>query len=393
MKKILLTGGGTGGHLIPLLGVVSELGKICLEKGIEKPKFLLITPASGFNQNISEAGIQIKTIKAGKLRRYFSWENLRDIFKIPIGIIQSLYYIHKFKPDVVFSKGGFASVPPVIASWILRIPIITHESDIVPGLANRIIARFASKILISFSAAEKYFDKSKVVLTGNPIRSDIKDGSRENALEFFKLSPDLPTVLIFGGSQGAQKINEMVLEILPDLIEKCQIIHQCGDKNYKEIKNKIDIKTGVHSLECKKFNSNEINSYRLKPELQNRYKLYPFIKEEMKDAYALAEIVIARAGANSLAEIVALQKPNILIPLSTSANNHQPENAKFFAEKNASLIIDETVNNSQDLSEAILKLLLDKNLQDQMQKKLSELAPSQNASQKIAEEIMRETMA
>lgn len=365
--KILLTGGGTGGHLIPLLGVVSELRKICLEKGIEKPKFLLITPASDFNQSISEAGIQIKTIKAGKLRRYFSWENFKDILKIPVGIIQSLYYIYKFKPDIVFSKGGFASVPPVIASWVLKIPIITHESDIVPGLANRIIARFASKILISFSAAEKYFDKSKVILTGNPIRSDIEKGSRENALEFFKLSPDLPTVLIFGGSQGAQKINEMVLEILPNLIEKCQIIHQCGDKNYKEIKNKIS----------------ELNL-----KYPERYRVYPFIKKEMKDAFALADIVISRAGANSLAEIVALQKPNILIPLSTSANNHQPENAKFFAEKNASLIIDETVSNSQDLADAILKLLSDKNLQNKMKQKLSELAPSQNASRKIAEEIL-----
>ncbi|MCK5490540.1 MAG: UDP-N-acetylglucosamine--N-acetylmuramyl-(pentapeptide) pyrophosphoryl-undecaprenol N-acetylglucosamine transferase, partial [Candidatus Pacebacteria bacterium] len=290
-----------------------------------------------------------------------------DILKIPVGIIQSLYYIYKFKPDIVFSKGGFASVPPVIASWVLKIPIITHESDIVPGLANRIIARFASKILISFSAAEKYFDKSKVILTGNPIRSDIEKGSRENALEFFKLSPDLPTVLIFGGSQGAQKINEMVLEILPNLIEKCQIIHQCGDKNYKEIKNKIS----------------ELNL-----KYPERYRVYPFIKKEMKDAFALADIVISRAGANSLAEIVALQKPNILIPLSTSANNHQPENAKFFAEKNASLIIDETVSNSQDLADAILKLLSDKNLQNKIKQKLSELAPSQNASRKIAEEIL-----
>jgi len=380
--KILLTGGGTGGHLIPLLGIVSELKKI------GKPKLLLITPASNFNQSISEAGIQIKTIKAGKLRRYFSWENLRDIFKIPVGIVQSLYYVYKFKPDIVFSKGGFASVPPVIASWILRVPIVTHESDIVPGLANRIIARFASKILISFSAAEKYFDKSKVVLTGNPIRSDIAKGSVENALKFFKLSSDLPTVLIFGGSQGAQKINEMVLEILPDLVEKCQVIHQCGDKNYDEIKNKVNIKTGAHSLECKNFNSNETNSYRLKSELQNRYRLYPFIKEEMKDAYALAQIVISRAGANSLAEIVALNKPNILIPLSTSANNHQPENAKFFVENNASLIVDETVDNSQKLADAIFKLLSDKNLQTQMKQNLSELSPSQNASQKIAREIM-----
>ena len=386
--KILLTGGGTGGHLIPLLGVVSELKKICIKKKIEKPKLLLITPASSFNQSISEAGIQIKTIKAGKLRRYFSWENLRDIFKIPVGIVQSLYYVYKFKPDIVFSKGGFASVPPVIASWILRVPIVTHESDIVPGLANRIIARFASKILISFSAAEKYFDKSKVVLTGNPIRSDIAKGNAKNALKFFKLSSDLPTVLIFGGSQGAQKINELVLEILPDLIEKCQVIHQCGDKNYDEIKNKVNIKTGAHSSECKSFNSNKTNSYRLKPALQNRYRLYPFIKEEMKDAYALAKIVISRAGANSLAEIVALQKLNILIPLSTSANNHQPENAKFFAEKNASLIVDETVNNSQDLADAIFKLLSDKDLQTQIKQNLSKIASSQNASRKIADEII-----
>lgn len=365
--KILLTGGGTGGHLIPLLGVVSEIRKISAEKKLGKLEFLLITPDSKFNQNISDAGIEIKIIKAGKLRRYFSLENIIDIFKIPVGIIQSLYHISKFKPDIVFSKGGFASVPPVIVAWVLRVPIVTHESDIVPGLANRIIARFASKILISFSAAEKYFNKNKVVLTGNPIRGDITQGSRENAFKFFKLSPDLPTILIFGGSQGARKVNEMVLEILPDLTEKCQIIHQCGDKNYKEIKNKIG---------------------RLNLKYPKRYRVYPFIKDEMKDAYALAEIVISRAGANSLAEIVALKKPNILIPLSTSANNHQPENAKFFAEKKSSLIIDETANSSQDLANTIFKLLSDKNLQIQMKQKLSERASSQNAASKIAEEII-----
>ena len=366
--KILLTGGGTGGHLIPLLGVISEIRKISAEKKLGKPEFLLITPASGFNENISEAGIQIKTIKAGKLRRYFSWENLGDIFKIPIGMIQSLYHISKFKPDIVFSKGGFASVPPVIASWVLRVPIVTHESDIVPGLANHIIARFASKILISFSAAEKYFDKNKVILTGNPIRSDIVRGSCENALKFFELSSDLPTVLIFGGSQGAQKINEMTLKILPNLTEKCQVIHQCGDKNYKEIKNKID---------------------KLNLKHPERYRVYPFIKDEMKDAYALSEIVISRAGANSLAEIVALKKPNILIPLSTSANNHQPENAKFFAEKKASLIIDEIANSSQDLANAIFKLLSDRDLQDQMKQKLLEIASPQIAAYKIAKEIVK----
>jgi UDP-N-acetylglucosamine--N-acetylmuramyl-(pentapeptide) pyrophosphoryl-undecaprenol N-acetylglucosamine transferase len=361
--KILLTGGGSGGHIIPILAVVEKLKEI-KNGNIE---FLFLSPNSGFNKSTSETGMQIKIIKAGKLRRYFSWENFTDIFKIIIGIFQSFYYIYKFKPDVVFSKGGFASVPPAIAAWILRKPIVTHESDIVPGLANRIIARFASKILISFSATEKYFDKNKVVLTGNPIRSDITKGNVENALKFFKLSSDLPTILIFGGSQGAQKINKMVLEILPDLIERCQIIHQCGDKNYEEIKNKIN---------------------KLNLKYPERYRVYLFIKKEMKNAYALAEIVISRAGANSLAEIAVLKKPNILIPLSTSASNHQFKNAEFFAEKNASLIIDETVNNSRDLANAIFKLLSDKNLQGQMRRNLLELSLSQNASQKIAEEII-----
>ncbi len=382
--KILLTGGGTGGHIIPLLSVVDELKKltkVCSKApqlcGTMEPakehanselEFLLITPDSGFNKNISEAGIEIKIIKAGKLRRYFSWENLVDIFKIPVGIIQSLYYVWQFKPNIVFSKGGFASVPPVIAAWILRVPIVTHESDIVPGLANRIIARFASKILISFSAAEKYFDKNKVVLTGNPIRSDITKGSVENALKFFRLSSDLPTILIFGGSQGAQKINEMVLEILPNLVEKCQIIHQCGDKNYNEIKNKISKLNLKHS---------------------ERYRVYPFIKDEMKDAYTLADIVIARAGANSLFEIIVLKKPGIIIPLPTSANDHQMENAKFFAEKGMITLIKEENLTVDVLMKELSKILQEDDFRANMIKKMDEYnSDRKNAVKLVAKEII-----
>jgi len=365
--KILLTGGGTGGHLMPLLAVVSELKKIGAEKKIDELEFLLLGPNSEFNKSVSDIGIQIKIIKAGKLRRYFSLENIMDVFKIPIGIIQSLYHIYKFKPNVVFSKGGFASFPPVIAAYILKIPIITHESDIVPGLANKIIARFSSKIFISFSAAEKYFSKNKVVLTGNPVRSDITEGNRENAFKFFKLSSDLPTVLILGGSQGARKINEMILEILPELLKKCQVIHQCGTKNYEEIKIAID-----------------------NPKLKNleKYKLYPYLNKEIKDAYAIADVVVSRAGANSVSEIAVMSKPNILIPLSTSAGNHQFKNAEFFSEKGASLIIDETVLKSEDLSDCIFRILSDKNFQDKMKRALQELAP-QNSARKIAKEIMK----
>jgi UDP-N-acetylglucosamine--N-acetylmuramyl-(pentapeptide) pyrophosphoryl-undecaprenol N-acetylglucosamine transferase len=387
--KILLTGGGTAGHLVPLLAITSELRKLETEKKIEKLEFLLLTPDSEFNKSISDAGIQVKIIKAGKLRRYFSLENLIDIFKIPVGAIQSLYYVRQFKPDIVFSKGGFASVPPIIAAWILRVPIVTHESDIVPGLANRIISRFASKILISFSVTERYFDKNKVILTGNPIRSDIAKGNTENALKFFKLSPDLPTVLIFGGSQGAQKINEIILEILPDLIEKYQVIHICGDKNYKEMKLANYIETGVHSLECKDFNSGETNSYRLKPELQNRYKLYPYLNKEMRDAYALADVIIARAGANSLFEIIALKKPSIIIPLPTSANNHQFQNAEFFAKNGIITLVKEENLTKDVLMKELSKILQKNDFRANMIRKMDEYnSGRKNAAKITAEEII-----
>ena len=356
---------------MPLLAIVSELKKLNKEKGINKLDFLLLGPDSEFNKSVSDAGIQIKIIKAGKLRRYFSWKNLVDIFKIPIGIIQSLYHIHEFKPNLVFSKGGFASIPPVIAAWILKIPIITHESDIIPGLANKIIARFSSKILISFSAAEKYFNKSKVVLTGNPVRSDITEGDRENAFGFFELSPNIPTVLVFGGSQGAQKINEMILEILSELTKKCQVIHQCGTKNYDKI---------LSDTRCPVEHRVSDN-----PE---RYKLYPYLDKKMKDAYAAADIVISRAGAGSISEIAVLGKPNILIPLSTSAAGHQLKNAKFFAERNASFLINETVSSSNDLLNCIFKILSDKDLQDEMKYALQKLAP-RNSARRIAKEIIK----
>ena len=423
--KVLLTGGGTGGHLIPLLAVVSELKKLSKEKETARPEFLLLTSDSEFNENISDAGIQIKTIKAGKLRRYFSWKNFADIFKIPIGIIQSLYYIYKFKPDVVFSKGGFTSIPPVVAAWILRIPIITHESDIIPGLANKIIARLSSKILISFSAAEKYFNKNEIILTGNPVRDDITKGKKENALKFFDLSSDLPTILIFGGSQGAQKINEMVLKILPDLIERCQVIHQCGTKNYDKIKSEIKnlsprrnlsaepaCRTGrdcdeqtrdpLQSLPVRQAGSaerlqrggsegilkikNTVDNLNL--ENPERYKLYSYLDKKMKDAYAIADIVVSRAGANSISEIAVLGKPNILIPLSTSAANHQFKNAEFFVKKGASLLINETVSSSDDLLNCILKILSDKNLRDEMKNALQDLSP-QDSARRIAKEIMK----
>lgn len=327
--KILLTGGGSGGHIIPLLAVVSEIEKIAEEKNIEKLEFLLISPDGNFNDSLLERGIQVQKIAAGKLRRYFSWDNLSDLFRIPIGIVQSIHYVLKFKPDVVFSKGGFASVPPVFAGWLLGVPIITHESDIVPGLANKTISFFAKVVLVSFPGTEKFFSGKKVILTGNPIRRDILSGDKERAKDFFDLRENFPTILVYGGSQGSKRINEVIKESLPVILNKYQVIHICGENNYGKMKDETD---------------------RMALENKKRYKAYAFLSDEMKDAYALSDLVVSRAGANSLSEIIAVEKPNIVIPLPGSANNHQEMNAEYFAGKHISAVIYEKDLTSERLA-------------------------------------------
>lgn len=374
MKKILLTGGGTAGHLIPLLAVVDELKKK------EKTEFLLLTPASDFNQNISDAGIQTKIIKAGKLRRYFSWKNFTDIFKIVIGLFQSFYFIYKFKPNIVFSKGGFASIPPVVAAWILRIPILTHESDIVPGLANKIISRFSDKIFTSFADTEKYFSDKKAILTGNPIRKSVLGGDKNEAKEIFNLKEDIPTILIFGGSQGARKINEIILESLPELLKKYQVIHICGDKNFEELKKAID-----------NANSPKTTSANVAlEELVNRYRLFSYLNKKLKDAYALCDVVVSRAGANSLSEIIALAKPSIVIPLPTSANNHQLRNAKFFAEKEMAFVIEEKDLSAEKMIKELDKLLSNDEIKNKITRNMKQynISAKQNAAEIIATTII-----
>jgi len=300
--KILLTGGGTGGHLIPLLSVIAEI-----KKRDAQAEFLFVGPKSDFNDTLREAGIEVKIITAGKFRRYFSLQNFSDIFKVLMGIDQAFFYILKFKPDVIFSKGGFASVPAVFAASYTRIPILTHESDTVPGLANKLIGHFAKKIFISFPESRKYFPDKKIIVSGNPIREDILEGDKNRAQRFFGLREDLPIILVFGGSQGAQKINEALFDSLPKLLADFQVIHICGTKNVEEIEKKMD---GLELANKK------------------RYKVYPYLKDEMKDAFALSDFIISRAGANSLSEIIALDKPSLIIPLPSAANNHQYHNAE-----------------------------------------------------------------
>ena len=275
---------------------------------------------------LSQEGIKVKTILAGKIRRYFDFkslfENLIDIFvKIPFGIFQAFFYLFFLAPDLIFSKGGFGSIPAVISGWLLRIPIFLHESDSIPGMANRFLAKFSLEIFVSFPKT-LYFPEEKLILVGNPIRREILEESEEKAKNFLKTSGGKPLILILGGSQGAQKINDKILEILPEILKDFELIHQCGEKNYEEVRAEEKI--------------------MITKDLEKYYHLFPFLKEEeLKKAYAICDLIVSRAGAGTIFEIAALGKPSILIPLSGAAQDHQLKNAYTFAASGATKVLEE----------------------------------------------------
>ena len=322
--KILFTGGGTGGHIFPIVAISREIRKICPEKKIE---FFYIGPRDEFGEIfLSQEGIKVKKILAGKIRRYFDaksfFENLTDLlFKIPIGILQAFFYIFFLAPDLIFSKGGFGSIPAIIAGKLLGVPIFLHESDAIPGMANRFLAGFSLEIFVSFPKTP-YFLEEKMILAGNPIRQEILGGESKEAKTFFKLSGGKPVILILGGSQGAQKINDKILEILPEILKDFELIHQCGEKNYEEVMAEEKI--------------------TITKDLEKYYHLFPFLKEEeLKKACAICDLIVSRAGAGTIFEIAALGKPSILIPLPEAAQNHQLKNAYSFAAGGAALILEE----------------------------------------------------
>ena len=318
--KIVFTGGGTGGHIFPILAICREIKKI-----YPKPDLRLyyIGPKDKYTLNLlSKEGVKVKKILTGKLRRYFSFKNLLDFFKMPIGFIQSFFWLFFLAPDLIFSKGGYGSFPVTWVSNIFNIPIFLHESDVRPGLASRIESKWALEIFISFLKTE-FFPKDKRVLVGNPIREEILGGSRDKAKETLKLRGDKPLILFIGGSQGSEKINEIILEILPDLLKNFEIIHQTGRKNFKKV---------LAESKAVLFDEN----------LRKYYHPFPFLKEpDLKEAFGASDLVVSRAGSGSIFEIAACGKPAILIPLPYAAQNHQLKNAYEFCDKGGGEVIEE----------------------------------------------------
>ncbi|MFR1833293.1 MAG: undecaprenyldiphospho-muramoylpentapeptide beta-N-acetylglucosaminyltransferase [Lachnospiraceae bacterium] len=322
MKKIILTGGGTAGHVTPNLALLPSLQELGYEihyigskQGIEK-------------KLIESAGIPYDAISSGKLRRYFDIKNFSDPFRVVKGYWEALRLMKKYKPDVVFSKGGFVSVPVVLAAKHYKIPTIIHESDMTPGLANKLCIPSAKKICCNFPETLPYLPADKAVLTGSPIRAEILQGDRLAGLKYTGLSPDKPIVLIIGGSLGSVKVNTAVRSILPRLLQQFQIIHICGKGNLDE------------SL---------IGT--------NGYVQYEYVDAPLKHLFAAADLIISRAGANSICEILALRKPNLLIPLSAAASRgDQILNAKSFSKQGFSLVLEEENLTDDTLYQAVVQL-------------------------------------
>lgn len=324
--KILFTGGGTGGHIIPIIAIVREIRRIEPDKEIQ---FFFMGPKDDFGDILlSQEGIKVKHVMSGKIRRYANFnsvmQNIIDVvFKIPIGFLQSFFGIFFLSPDLIFSKGGFGSIPVVLVGKFFFIPIFLHESDVAPGMANKFLSRFALKIFVSFPKTE-YFPIKKTVFSGNPIRTEILKGDAIRGRDLFRIFSNKQVILVMGGSQGSQRINDKILEILPNLLPDFEIIMQTGENNFSTVADEARVVLAKN------------------PDLEQYFHPIAFLKEgDLKDAYAVANLVISRAGSGSVFEIAAVGKPSILIPLPEAAQNHQASNAFILLEKGGCQILSE----------------------------------------------------
>ena len=332
MKKlrILLTGGGTGGHIYPLIAVAEEIKKQSEELGLSVD-MRYFGGAYEYAQEIVDRDIEFVPVISSKLRRYFSLLNIIDGFKFIFSLFQLLWKIFWFMPDVVFSKGGPGALAVILISRFYLIPVIVHESDSIPGLTNKISGSFAKKIFLSFSLAADYFKNKDVEVIGNPVRESLfsqveslkKAGEDAfiQARKGFGLNAAEPVILVLGGSQGAEPLNEFLLENLEDLLMDYQVMHQVGKRNFDEYKKDFEIVS-------KEWTETE----------KNRYLFRPFFGKDLSDVLIASDIVVARAGAGTIFEIAAFGKPSLLIPLPDAANDHQNENARFYGNTGAAIV-------------------------------------------------------
>lgn len=366
--KIVFTGGGTGGHFYPIIAVIEKCVDLIDEEKIVDAKLYFFSPSPYNRKILFENGVRYERVSAGKMRRYFSFLTPVDLIKTAVGVIKAFFTLWAIYPDVVFGKGGYGSFPTLLAAKLLRIPVIIHESDSKPGITNAWAGRFADRIAISYPEAAKYFPKGKTAYTGQPVRKEILIPSTHGAFEYLGLSGTIPVILILGGSQGARVVNETILDALPTLIERYQIIHQAGNDNVREVEQTAGI-----ILENSPY--------------KNRYKVFGYLNDlAMRMSAGAASLVISRAGS-AIFEIAAWGLPSIIIPISEAISHDQTENAFNYARSGGCIVMEE-----KNLAPHMLISEIDKLIQNQTERERMKKAASQfykpDAALKIAREIL-----
>ena len=347
--KILFAGGGTMGSVSPLIAVYEKI-----KKDNKDTEFLFVGSASGPEKKAVESyKISFKEISSGKLRRYFSWDNFIDPFRIFLGFVQSLVIIIKFKPNVVMIAGSFVGVPVAWASYILRVPILIHQQDIIAGLANKMMANFSKKITVSYESSVADFSASKTVLTGNPVREEFYSCNPEKGYEVFNLNKDLPVLLILGGGTGSQTLNEIVEQSLTDLLRFVQIIHITGRGK------KVDV-------------------------VAENYHQFEFLTHEMTEAICSADLVVTRAGMSTLSELIVTARPVVIVPIP---NSHQEYNASYFQKNNAAIVLSQLSLTKENFVSTIKELFFEKQKKDMLVENISKIMDFSGA-EKVSTELL-----
>jgi UDP-N-acetylglucosamine--N-acetylmuramyl-(pentapeptide) pyrophosphoryl-undecaprenol N-acetylglucosamine transferase len=318
--RILISGGGTGGHIYPALAVAREL------RERYNADILYLGDANGLETKIvPAAGLPMVTITAGKLRRYLSWRTFTDLGRIPVGMMQALRHVQEFGPDAAFTSGGYVSVPAGLAARVEGVPLVMHQQDVPPNLANRLLTPFATRISVSFADSLRYFPRRRTILAGNPVREEILAMVGADSAVYKRrmgFSPDLPLLLVTGGSQGARHLNQVVVSALPELLMRCQVLHVSGNLTFEATRQAAEKRLATL------------------PALWNRYQLYPYLDKEMPAALAASDVALCRSGASTLTELAAMGRPSVLIPLPPGfTGSPQAVNAEMFRRAGAAEMV------------------------------------------------------
>lgn len=370
--KVVLTGGGTGGHFYPLIAVVQGIESICRERRLLEPQYYYVGPAPFDARALAEHDIEYRPAPAGKLSRESKIPNPLSFVKTWAGIMRCFFLLFNLYPDVVFSTGGYAAFPTLVAARLLNIPVVIYDADATPGRVSLYASKFARWIAVAHPDAATMFPekaRAKIARTGHPIRAEIENPAGEGAYEFLKLDPDAPTIFIMGGSQGAQAINNVIIDTLPHLVQRYNVIHQAGTNNLQEVAGIADVvlKDDRHA---------------------GRYRAFGLLNVlAMRMSAGIADLVIARAGSGTIFEISAWGKPAILIPIPESVSHDQTQNAFSYARAGAAIVVEQ-----KNLTQHVLEAEIERLMNDPAARaRMSEAAKAfarPGAGRKIAEVIL-----